>query len=280
MMEIGRFNRLKVLKTVDFGVYLNGKELGEILLPKRYISTPLNEGDEVDAFIYTDSEDRLVATTQKPMAQEGDFAALQVVALTKVGAFMDWGLPKDLFIPFAEQQTAMQEGETHVVYVTIDPSSNRLYGSSRLDNFTYKADETCENGQEVHALVVKSTDLGFKCIVNNMFQGMLFANEVFRPLKTGDRLDCFIKAVREDGKLDLSLHPQGYTRIDPIAETLLREMRKRNGFLPLHDKSAPEEVYAILGISKKAFKQAVGNLYKQKIIALEDKGIRLLRKGT
>lgn len=275
MMEIGRFNRLKVLKTVDFGVYLNGKELGEILLPKRYIKSPLNEGDEIDAFIYTDSEDRLVATTEKPLAQEGDFAALHVVALTKVGAFMDWGLPKDLFIPFAEQQTEMEEGETHVVYITIDPSSNRLYGSSRLDNFTYKADETCENGQRVQALVVKSTELGFKCIVNNMYLGMLFANEVFQPLKTGDRLECYIKTVREDGKLDLLLQPQGYTRIDPIADNLLKKLKKQNGFLSLHDKSAPEEIYALLGISKKAFKQAVGQLYREKYITLEDKGIRL-----
>ena len=279
MMEIGRFNRLKVLKTVDFGVYLNGKELGEILLPKRYIKSPLNEGDEVNAFIYTDSEDRLVATTEKPLAQEGDFAALRVVALTKVGAFMDWGLPKDLFVPFAEQQTEMEEGETHVVYITIDPSSNRLYGSSRLDNFTYKADETCENGQKVEALVVKSTELGFKCIVNNMFLGMLFANEVFQPLKTGDRMECYIKAVREDGKLDLLLQPQGYTRIDPIADNLLKALKKQNGFLALHDKSDPEEIYALLGISKKAFKQAVGQLYRQKFILLEDNGIRL-KKST
>lgn len=275
MMEIGRFNRLKVLKTVDFGVYLNGKELGEILLPKRYIKSPLNEGDEIDAFIYTDSEDRLVATTEKPLAQEGDFAPLRVVALTKVGAFMDWGLPKDLFIPFAEQQTEMEEGETHVVYITIDPSSNRLYGSSRLDNFTYKADETCENGQRVQALVVKSTELGFKCIVNNMYLGMLFANEVFQPLKTGDRLECYIKSVREDGKLDLLPQPQGYTRIDPIADNLLKKLKNGNGFLSLHDKSAPEEIYALLGISKKAFKQAVGQLYREKYITLEDKGIRL-----
>ena len=277
MTEIGRFNVLKVLKTVDFGVYLNGKELGEILLPKRYIKKTLNEGDEVSVFIYTDSDDRLVASTDQPLGQEGDFVALTVEATTGVGAFMQWGLPKDLFIPFAEQQAPLEEGEKHVVYIAFDPSSKRLYGSTRLDNFAYHADETLENGMKVNALVVKSTELGYKCVVNNMFLGMLYANEVFKPLTAGDKITCYISQIREDGKLDLLLQEPGYSRIDPIADELLKKLRNQSGFLPLHDKSDPEEIYAQLGISKKAFKQAVGNLYRQKLITLETNGIRLTK---
>lgn len=275
MAEIGKYNTLKVVKTVEFGVYLNGGGQGEILLPTRYVPENIAVNDELEVFIYLDSEDRIIATTETPFATVNEFAFLEVKANTPVGAFLDWGLPKDLFVPFREQKTRMVEGESYVVYIYFDMESRRIAASSKLDKFVDNIPVEYEEGQKVELLIANKTNLGFRVIIEDAHWGILYENEVFTPLSPGQRIFGYIKKIREDEKIDLSLYKQGYQQIDDTSETLLNYLKNTTGKIPLTDKSSPEEISRLFGISKKSFKKAIGNLYKRKLISIEEDGISL-----
>lgn len=275
MAEIGLINKLEVVKTVDFGVYLDGGPQGEILLPKRYVPEDCQPGDEVDVFIYLDSEDRLVATNETPKAMVGEFAMLRVVSTTPIGAFMDWGLQKDLLVPFREQQFPMEEGRNYLVFVYLDHETQRIVGSSKLDKFVDNLPVDYEVGEEVDLIIAGKTDLGYKAIIDNSHWGLIFKNEVFQPLKQGDQLKGYIKNIRPDEKIDLVLQKPGYEKIDDIAQGVLDKLKEAGNFLPANDKTSPDEISRMFGISKKNFKKAIGSLYKQRLITINDDGIRL-----
>lgn len=275
MVNIGKYNNLRVLKEVDFGVYLDGENEGEILMPIRYVPKNCQVGDYVDVFLYLDSEDRPIATTENPNAQVGEFAMLRVKSVNKIGTFLDWGIMKDLLVPFREQKVTMMEGRSYLVYVYVDAESQRIVASAKLNKFLDKTLPEYVVGQEVNLVIESETDLGYKAIVNNQHWGILYENEVFEQLAKGLKIKGYIKKIRTDNKIDLSLHPLGYEKIDPITQMILDELKKEGGFIAVSDKSDAELVYRIFGISKKSFKQAVGALYKQRIITLGVDGIRL-----
>ncbi len=276
MTDIGRINRLKVVKEVDFGIYLDDEELGEILLPTRYVPTPCEIGAELDVFIYRDSEDRLIATTEKPHAMVGEFALLKAVSVNRLGAFLDWGLPKDLLVPFAEQKPRMEVGKLYVVRIYVDEDTHRIVGSARLDSFLYRESEGELNvGEEVSLFIANRTDLGYQVIVDNTYWGLLHHNEVARPLSRGQRISGYIKNVREDGRIDLCLHIKPSEKTDDVSHIILNELKGCGGFIPLTDKSSPEEIQKQFNISKKMYKKAVGALYKNRLITIEPEGIKL-----
>jgi len=277
MAEIGKVNHLYVVKEVDFGIYLDGGDLGEILMPKQYVPEGTQPEDMIDAFIYLDSEDRLVATTLKPFAMVEEFALLEVVSVTQVGAFLNWGLPKDLFVPFREQRHPMEEGKKYLVYVYLDTNSKRIAASSKIEQYLDNIPVDYDEGEDVDLIIVNETDLGYNAIIDNSHFGIIYKNEVFQPLNPGDRLPGFIKKIRTDGKIDLSLVKAGYEKISEFADKIIAELEKNDGFLQLTDKSSPEEIYKTFKFSKKNFKAAVGALYKKRIITLEENGIRLVR---
>ncbi len=278
MAEIGKYNILKVVKDLDFGLYLDGgEELGEILLPRRYVPVNCTVDDELEVFIYLDSEDRLIATTEMPDAIVGEFACLTAVEVGKVGAFLDWGLPKDLLVPFREQKVDIEKGKNYVVYVYLDDESRRIAATSKIEKYLDNLPPEYEEGQEVDLMIYGESDLGYKAIVNNAHTGILYANEVFRKLNRGEKVKGYIKKVREDDKIDLMLDKPGYKKVDSIAQSILDKLNDLNGFLDLTDKSPADEISRRLGISKKNFKKAVGSLYKQRMITIEEKGIRLVK---
>ena len=276
MAEIGKINHLYVVKEVDFGIYLDGGDLGEILMPKRYVPEGTQPEDTIEAFIYLDSEDRLVATTEKPFAMVEEFALLEVVSVTPVGAFLNWGLPKDLFVPFREQRQPMEEGKKYLVYVYLDLNSKRIAASSKIEQFLDNIPVDYDENEEVDLIIVNETDLGYNAIIDNSHLGVIFKNEVFQTLNPGDKVQGYIKKVRNDGKIDLRLDKVGYEKIASFVDRIIVELQKNNGFLPLTDKSSPEEIYKTFKISKKNFKATIGALYKKRFIELEEKGIRLL----
>jgi uncharacterized protein len=278
MATIGRVNNLKVIKELSFGMYLDGGEHGEILLPTRYIPENCNIDDFIDVFIYFDSEDRIIATTEHPYAMVDDFALLKVVSVNEVGAFLDWGLPKDLLVPFREQKQKMQEGYSYIVKVYFDQDSKRIAASAKLDSFLDNLPPDYEEGQEVDLMIGIETELGYKAIVNNLHWGMLYKNEIFQPLERGMKIKGFIKKVREDEKIDLCLMKPGYGKINDISNRILAHLEQNNGFMTVTDKSSPEIIYHMFQISKKAYKIAIGNLYRKKNISIEETGIRLIKK--
>ena len=278
MAEIGKINHLKVVKELSFGLYLDGGEHGEILIPIRYVPKGCRPGDEIDVFIYFDSEDRIIATTEVPFGMIGDFVLLKVISVNAVGAFLDWGLSKDLLVPFREQKQTMQEGRWYMVRIYFDKDSNRIVASAKLDAFLDNLPPDYEEGQEVDLIICSETELGFKAIINNLHWGMLYKNEVFQSLEKGQRIKGFIKKVREDEKIDLSLVRPGYGKVDDISEKLMEYLRNNSGFMPLTDKSSPEIIYSLFGISKKAFKMTIGGLYKKGLVLLESNGVRLIQK--
>ena len=272
---LGDYNNLKIVKRVSFGLYLDGDEDGEILLPAKYVPDGYDIGDIIKVFVYLDNEERLVATTEEPLAKVGDFALLRVAWTNDYGAFLDWGLLKDLFVPFSEQEGKMVKGNSYLVYVTIDRKSYRIYASARLDKFLSRTKPPYETDEEVDIIVWRRTDLGWKVIVNGNHSGLVFANEVFRDLKTGDRLKGYVKRVRTDGKIDIALQRHGVAGDDESSMRLLSAIEAQRGFLPLNDNSSPDEIYSMLGMSKRAFKRAAGKLYKQRLIIIDDDGLRL-----
>ncbi|MBR8534131.1 GntR family transcriptional regulator [Carboxylicivirga sediminis] len=276
MRMIGKYNTLKVIKTVDFGVYLDGGELGEILLPIRYVPPGLKVDDDIEVFIYLDSEDRIIATTEEPHAIVGEFAYLKVVSVNKTGAFLDWGLMKDLLVPYREQAERMKEGERYVVYVYLDDESRRIVATSKLNSVLDNLMPEYEEGEEVDIMVIGKTDLGYKVAVNNTHSGMLYHNELFKPIKIGDSCKGYIKKVREDDKLDISLEKPGYEKIDGLAADIIEKLKAKDGHMDISDKSPAELIYKVFGTSKKNFKKAIGALYKQRLIKIDNNGISLL----
>lgn len=277
MVNIGKINHLKIVKEVDFGMYLDGGEdFGEILLPLRYITPACVVGESVDVFIYLDSEDRIIATTDFPLAMVDDIALLTVVDTAPMGAFVDWGLAKDLLVPFAEQKADLVVGNKVIVKVLIDEMTERIIGSSKLDKYLDQIPPTFETDQEVALMVYSKTDLGYKVIINNEFWGLLYENEVFKPIQRGDFIKGYIKQVREDDKIDVYLQKAGYWNFDSVTQSVLEKLKSQAGYMEVTDKSSPDTIKHIFGISKKSFKKAIGSLYKEKIIVIEDKGIRLL----
>jgi uncharacterized protein len=277
MLEIGKYNLLKINKEVDFGIYLDGLDEGEILLPKRYVSENFEVGNEIEVFIYKDSEDRLIATTEEPIATVGEFAYLEVKSVNKFGAFLDWGLPKDLMVPFSEQKQKMIQGEKYLVYIFLDIVTKRIVASSKLDKFLDNVPSNYKEGDEVKITISNETDIGFKAIINNMHWGLLYKNEIFQKLQIGQILDANISKIRDDEKIDLRLIKTGGENIDEVAEKILSTLKTDNGFLPYSDKSDAIEIYNFFGFSKKNFKKAIGNLYKNRLIIIEKDGIRLVK---
>lgn len=276
-MELGLINKLKVTRQTENGIYLVDGEEKEVLLPNAYVTDEMKIGAEVEVFVYTDSEDRIIATTLKPKLLLEEFALLEVKAVSQYGVFMDWGLPKDLMIPYAEQIKEMNEGEKHVVFLTLDEETNRLIGSCKINDFLYFEDIKVEAGQEVDIMFYEVSDLGVFCIVNDLYRGLVFHSDLHKNVRIGDQMKAFVKQVREDGKIDVSLDPIGYkASVDPHSEMILDKLKDANGFLGFTDKSDPEDINAEFGISKKAFKRAIGNLYKQKVIKIESDGIVLV----
>lgn len=278
MVEIGKFNTLTVVKVVDFGVYLDGGDWGEILMPKEYVPANCFPDDEVRVFVYFDSEDRIVATTENPYVQVGEFAFLRVVETTSVGAFLDWGLRKDLLVPFREQREPMKEGSRYLVYAYVDKSTDRIVASAKIDKFLDQVYPEYEPNQEVDLLIVRKTDLGYAVIVDNAHWGLVYDNEIFQTVRIGQRLKGYIKQVREDDKIDVMLQPAGYAKIEGLAEQVLDKLRDYGGVLDLSDKSAPEEIYRLFGCSKKNYKKALGTLLKQGLVEIGDKEVRLKGK--
>lgn len=278
MAEIGKTNNLRVVKKISIGCYLDGGEHGEILIPRRYVPEDIKVDEYIDVFIYFDSEDRIIATTEEPKIKLGEIAMLKVVSVTHAGAFLDWGLPKDIFVPFKEQKQRMEVDKWYIVALYIDYETNRLAASAKVDKFIDNTPPEYEVGQEVDILIYNKTDLGYSAIVNNAHWGVIYENEVFRHLSCGKQLKAYIKKIRDDEKIDLILQKPGYEKVDDISKSILDKLEKNNGVLWLTDKSAPEEIYGLLGISKKVFKKAIGALYKAKLITLEEKGIRLVEE--
>lgn len=276
MLEIGKYNTLKIVKDLDFGVYLDGGDGLEILLPARYVPKNVKPGDEVEVFIYHDNEGRLIATTLRPLAIVGEFRFMKVNSVNQTGAFLSWGIMKELLVPFREQKTPMQVGRWYLVYVHLDHITERIVASARIDKYLDNVIPNYVKGQEVDLFVADETDMGYKVIVNNLHWGLVYRNETFRSLEKGELLKGYIKTVREDEKIDVSLTPLGYRKIEGIAGRVLESLKVHNGFLPVHDKSDPEEIYALFSCSKKAFKQAVGSLYKEGIITIEESGIHIV----
>ncbi len=278
MLNIGQFNNLRILREVDFGFYLDSEEdeWGDILLPFNTAPKDCEVGDWLDVFIYFDSEDRIVATTKRPHACVGEFNLLRVAAVEKVGAFLDWGLPKDLLVPFSEQKIRLVANRSYVVWIYLDQASGRIVASTRLDKFISKNPGNYEVGQEVEILITKETDLGYKAIINNSHWGVLYHNEVFKKLRVGKKLKGFIRNLREDGKIDLSLTALGYEKMGAIAQGVLDLLVKKGGFLAITAKTSPQEISQTFGISKKNYKKAIGALYKKRLISIDEDGIRYL----
>ena len=276
-IELGQYNRLRVVKAVDFGMYLDGGDEGEILLPTRYVPQGCKPGDELNVFLYLDSEERLIATTQTPLVKVGEFACLEVKWVNQYGAFLDWGLMKDLFVPFREQKSKMEVGRRYVVHAHLDEESYRIVASAKVEHYLSKERAPHEPGQEVDLLIWQKTDLGWKAIIDNRYAGLLYESEVFRPLSMGMRTTAYVKQVREDGKIDLTLQQPGRSGVEGFAETLLEHIRRHGGHTSLCDKTPAEEIYALFGVSKKIFKKAVGDLYRRRLVTLDDGGITLLQ---
>ena len=278
MTEVGKYNTLPILRSVDFGVYLDGGELGEILLPQRYLPEGSRVGDAVEVFVYYDSEDRVIATTERPYAQVGEFAVLKVNSVNPVGVFLDWGLAsKELLVPFREQRAEMFLGKYYVVYLYVDEVSGRIVATAKINRFLQKTPVDYTLNQEVSLLVTQETELGFKVIVDNAHWGMIYHNEIFKPVHRGDRLTGYVTHIRADEKVDVALQPVGYGGVDSLAQGILDAIRKNDGFLRFNDKSDAGEIAAAFGCSKKNFKKAVGALYRQRLIEILDDGIRLVK---
>ena len=275
-IRLGEYNLLEVVKEVDFGVYLDGSEDGEILLPTRYVPQGCKPGDVLNVFIYLDMDERLIATTLQPYVKVGEFACLEVAWVNQYGAFLDWGLMKDLFVPFREQNMKMIKGNSYVVHVHLDEDSYRIVASAKIEKFLSKDMPEYTPGDEVEVLIWQKTDLGFKVIVDNKFSGMIFKNEIFTDVRTGMKMHAYIKQVRPDGKIDLELQKGGVKKVEDFADTLLEYIRSNGGSTPLNDKTDADVIYSTFGVSKKTFKKAVGDLYKKRLIVLEgEQGIRL-----
>ncbi|MBT5926164.1 MAG: GntR family transcriptional regulator [Verrucomicrobia bacterium] len=277
MAEIGRLNSLEILHRTPQGFYLDGGDHGEILLPSRYVTESMSEGDAITVFIYRDSEDRLVATTERPKAIVGDFAGLEVASVhPDVGVFLDWGLQKDLLLPYREQTKPLRKGQTVVVHIVFDPKSERIIASARLNRWLDKQAPRYRRGQSVRLLIAERTPMGLNALINESHMGLLYRDPSTAHLDPGDKLKGYIQQLRDDRKIDLTLNPDRGARVVSLSSQIMDQLENNDGFLPLNDKSSPELIRDHFGVSKKVFKQTVGNLFKERKISIEDNGIRSL----
>ena len=276
MLQIGQYNQLDVLEVGAYGIILDGLDRGRLLLSNRLAPADIEVGDALEVFVFVDAEGDPVATTDRPAATVGQVAWLEVVEVNEVGAFVDWGLSKDLFIPFAEQQHPLGKGRHSLVKVYLD-NQGRLAGSTRIDHWIKDEPGNLKRGEKVRVIVGDKTELGYKAIINHQSWGLLYSNELFQRIRKGQEMEAFVNRVRDDGKVDLSLTQPGFSKnkIDGVSGDIIAALEENDGFLPLSDKSPPQEIYARFGISKKVFKQAVGALYKARRITLHSDGIRL-----
>lgn len=275
MIQIGRYNTLKVARDTKVGLYLtDGKE--DILLPNKYVPKEFEVGQELAVFVYLDHEERKVATTLQPYILLNEFALLRVNYVNKFGAFLDWGLEKDLFVPFREQARPMEKGKRYLVFMYEDHDTNRLAATSKINQFLDNSELKVTEGEEVNLIVSHITEIGINVIINELYKGLLYKGEVYEDLRTGDRITGYIKTIRPDNKIDVTLRQQGFSAIEPDAEKVLDELRASRGFLRLNDDSHPEDIKTVLKMSKKSFKKAIGSLYKQKLIEIKEDGIYLV----
>jgi len=276
-IKVGEYNTLKVARAFDFGMYLGeGKDV--VLLPKRFIPPGVKPGDTLKVFVYHDSENRLIATTQHPIGIVGDIVFLRVVSLTPQGAFMDWGLMKDLFVPKSKQLTGMRLGGDYLVKIYIDEQTGRVAASEKIESFLSNEQLTVKEQEPVDLIVYRETDIGYVVIINNRHTGVLHFNDIFHEVRIGDRLKGYIKNIREENRIDVAVGKMGYERVEDEVGKVLRLLQENNGYLPYNDKSSPEEIYAFFGMSKKTFKMTTGNLYKNRKIVFTQTGIKLVEE--
>ena len=275
-ITLGAYNLLKVVKKVDFGMYLDGGVEGEILLPTRYVPEGCKIGDELNVFLYLDQDEKIIATTLEPLAKVGDFACLEVAWVNEYGAFLNWGLMTDLFCPFREQKKRMQKGERYIVYVKLDEESYRIMATAKVDKYLNQDKPAYKHGDEVDLLVQQKTELGFKVIIDNAYGGLIYDNQVFRPLHTGDHLKGYIDRVRPDGKIDVTIQPTGRRQTEEFSDVLLAYLQDNGGHCSLGDKSPAELIADRFKVSKKTFKKAIGDLYRKRLITISDEGIDLV----
>jgi len=276
MIEIGKLNTLTVLKIVDHGIYLDGEHLGEILMPERYVPDNCRVGESIEAFIYLDSADLLIATTEKPYVMVGECAYLKVVDVNQAGAFLDWGLPKDLLVPYSEQISPLKIGQSYTVLVYLDENTNRIAATQKLDTYLSEEAQYFKPEQAVDLLIFGKTELGYKAVINNTHIGLIYKNEVFQTLIHGEKLKGFIKTIREDRKIDLCLQLPGKDARDDLNTRILEHLKKNDGVSTLTDKSSPEDIYQCFAVSKKNYKKAIGRLYKKRLILIEEDKITLV----
>ncbi len=277
MIEVGIYNKLKVLRETSVGWYLGDEDGEDVLLPKKYCPQPFIPGEVMEVFVYLDKEERKVATTRRPKILLNRFASLKVTTVTRIGAFLDWGPEKELLVPFREQKQTMEEGRHYVVYLGMDELTGRLYASAKVEKFLDNEHLSVRNKEKVSLLVYKETELGYSVIVNDRHRGLIFKEDVFKDIRVGASLEGYVKRIRPDGNLDISPQAIGYNNYNmDNSEIIYLKLVENNGFLPVTDKSSPEEIYALFGISKKAFKKSVGALYKQQRLRIEEQGLRLL----
>lgn len=279
-MKQGVFNLLKAKRKTQHGMYLVDEDDNEVLLPNKYVPENLTYGEEISVFIYKDSEDRITATTIDPHVKLGEFAMLEVVQVNQTGAFMDWGLEKDLLVPFSEQVQRMKPGYSYPVYLYLDEKTDRLVATAKIDRYIVKEDITVEENDEVDLLICNSTELGINVIINNIHKGLIYDNEIFQALNEGDRIKGYIKKIRPDKKIDVSLYKLGYSAVEPNSEKIIQTLKSNDGFLNLTDKTDPIIILAKLEMSKKVFKKAIGSLYKKRLIRIEKDGIYLESNDT
>lgn len=277
MIEIGKYNQLTILRQTSVGLFLGDKDREEVLLPNKYCPESFNVGDTIEVYVYRDHEERKIATNLTPKILMKEFALLKVNAVDSIGAFLDWGLEKDLLVPFKEQRQRMVEGRWYVVFMDIDYETDRLFATNKIEKKLHNEVLTVKEGDEVDILVYHKTDLGYSVIINNAHKGLVYENEVFKELNVGDKLNGYVKKVREGNKIDISLRPLGYKHYnDPNSEAIYQMLIENNGYLAFGDKSAPDEIYEQFGMSKKEFKKAIGALYRNRKITMEPDGIRLV----
>lgn len=276
MIKLGNYNTLKIVKSVDFGLYLDGGDAGEILLPTRYVPQNAKVGDELEVFIYLDQDEKLIATTLHPLAKVGDIAYLEVAWVNEYGAFLNWGLMKDLFCPFREQKMRMQKGQHYIVYIKEDEETHRLLATAKIDKYLSAERPPYKHGDAVDILIWQKTDLGFKAIVDNQYQGQLYEDQIFQPLHTGDRLTAYVDHIRQDNKIDITLQPTGRRQTEEFSEVLLRYLQENGGHCDLGDKSPSELIADRFKVSKKVYKKAVGDLYRRRLITISNNGIDLV----
>jgi predicted RNA-binding protein (virulence factor B family) len=280
MIEIGKINTLTILRETTVGLYLGDEDKNDVLLPNSFIKDNYKVGDKLDVFIYNDSEDRIIATTKTPYAKINEFAYLRVVSVSEVGAFMDWGLEKDLLVPFSEQKHKMSDDNFYVVYIYLDEVTNRIVASNKIDKFINNENIQLEEGQKVDLIVYEESPLGFSCIINGAHKGLIYHNDIYKDVYIGDEMEGFVKTIREDKLIDVSFQKSGFKNVLDSTEVVMEYLEKNNGYLSLHDKSTPEEISIRLSMSKATFKKAIGILYRHRKVLIKPDGVYLVNEET